>query len=137
MVFAEPTKPLSESRIGVVTTSHFPPGEEPEGVDAFAGNRPAKGGKPYAAPTSSAVHATQTGHLHWAKDETHTDDVNTYLPIAVLDQFAVDGRIGSVSDRFYGVPTGYSQRVTTERDGPLIRQWMRDDGVDLALLVPL
>lgn len=137
VAFAKPRKPLSESRIAVVITAHFPPGEEPDGVDAFASERPAKGGKPYAAPSTSSAQATQTRHLFWAKDETHTDDINTYLPIELLHQFAADGHIGSVSERFYGVPTGYSQQVITERDGPLIRQWMHDDEVDLALLIPL
>jgi hypothetical protein len=45
--------------------------------------------------------------------------------------------MGSLSPRFYGVPTDYSQRLTLEQDAPRIEAWMREDGVDAALLVPL
>ncbi len=46
-------------------------------------------------------------------------------------------RKGSISTRFYGTPTEYSQRSTRESDAPEIARLMREDGVDVAMLVPL
>jgi hypothetical protein len=66
-----------------------------------------------------------------------TNDPETYLPLARLAEHAAAGRIGSLNPRFYGVPTDYSQRLTLEQDAPQIEAWMREDGVDIALLVPL
>ena len=39
--------------------------------------------------------------------------------------------------RFYTVPTDYSKRNTEEVDAPEILRLFREDGVDIALLVPL
>lgn len=129
--FTRLTKPLSESRVGVVTTSFFRKGEEPDGIP------PARPKRPYAAKLDDALGGLFNQDLAWDKDTTHTDDLETYLPIARLREAAASGRIGSVADRFYGVPTDYSQRRTNEDDAPAILDWMREDGVDVALLVPL
>ena len=43
-------------------------------------------------------------------------------------------RIGSLPQRFYGVPTLRSQRSTVERDAPEILRLCREDGVDVAVL---
>lgn len=128
--FTPLTKPLSEARLGLVTTVYFPRGAEPEGVPAS----PPKA--PYAAPTASAPDCTFTADLSWAKDETHTDDLDTYLPVHRAAEAVDAGRLGSVSPRFYGVPTDYSQR-RTRLDAAEIEQWMVADEVDVAVLVPL
>jgi hypothetical protein len=44
--------------------------------------------------------------------------------------------IGSVSERFYGVPTEYSQS-RTHADAQEIVAWAKQDGVDAMILVPL
>jgi hypothetical protein len=54
-----------------------------------------------------------------------------------LAEYAANGRIGSVSPRFYGVPTDYSQGNTSKRDAPKILEWAREDGVDVMLLSAL
>ena len=125
--FAQLSKPLSESRVALVTTSSMlrTPGE-------------GSGGKKraYAASASPIPEAMYTMDLSWDKDATHTDDVGTFLPLAALNELAAEGAIGSVSPRFYGVPTEYSQR-RTHADAEQIVQWAKDDGVDVMLLVPL
>ena len=55
----------------------------------------------------------------------------------IAEALAAQGRIGSVAPRFHGVPTDYSQRRTIEQDAPQILERCREDGVDVALLVPL
>jgi hypothetical protein len=53
-----------------------------------------------------------------------------------LNSLADDGVIGSVSERFYGVPTEYSQS-RTHADAQEIVAWAKQDGVDAMILVPL
>ena len=48
-----------------------------------------------------------------------------------------DGRVGNLSPRFYCAPTSYSHRETLTEDGPQILELLREDAVDVALLVPL
>jgi hypothetical protein len=126
--FAVLTKPLERCRVGVVTTSYLPTNEKTTFV-----TRPDEA----FAATHDAVVRLDNQALQWDKDETHTDDPETYLPLARLAEAAEAGRIASVSPRFYGVPTRYSQRVTRSIDAPAIEQAMRNDDVDVALLVPL
>ena len=45
-------------------------------------------------------------------------------------------KVGSVSERFYGIPTDYSQRRTLE-DANQILNWCGEDDVDALLLVPV
>jgi len=46
------------------------------------------------------------------------------------------GRLGALTPRFHGAPTNRSQRVTLETDAPELLRRCRDDGADVALLVP-
>ena len=121
--FSRLSKPLAQSRIGVVTTADRARGAAPRATKLFA------------APNS------QGGRLFteksWDHEATHTDDPETYLPLARLAEHVEAGHVGSLSPRFYGVPTDYSQRLTLEQDAPQVEAWMREDGVDIALLVPL
>ena len=137
VAFTEPAMALDEARVGVVTTSFFPRGDEPAGVEPVGAEPPYPVKVPYAAPIDTASRATFNADLFWAKDETHTDDVNSYPPVDRLRDHLTEGRIGALSPRFYGIPTEYSQRRTLERDAPQVEQWLREDGVDLALLVGL
>lgn len=114
------TKALSEAVVGVVTTA-FPHGK----------TRPKQA---MAVPSNPTPDSLFTADLSWHKEATHTDDVDTFLPLAALDRAA--GRIGGVSDRFYCVPTSYSQRLTND-DATKVEAWCREDGVDVVVLVPL
>ena len=113
---------LSDARVGVVTTT-FPA--------VFTAPK-----KVYAQASDPIPEAMFTKDLSWDKDATHTNDVGSFLPLASLNTLAAEGAIGSVSPRFYGVPTEYSQRAT-HADAEQIAQWAREDGVDVMLLVPL
>ncbi|MCS5688382.1 MAG: glycine/betaine/sarcosine/D-proline family reductase selenoprotein B, partial [Acidimicrobiales bacterium] len=93
--------------------------------------------EPYAALCDDALGGLYNKDLFWDKDNTHTDDLDTYLPINRLREFAAEGRIGSLSDRFYGVPTDYSHRRTSRRDAPQILEFVQEDELDAVVLVPL
>lgn len=91
----------------------------------------------WRGPTTGTPSDLHTEFMAWDKETTHTRDRETYLPILALQALAADGRIGSMTYRFHGVPTTYSQRRTTEQDAPDIVARCREDGADVALLVPM
>lgn len=129
--FARPAKPLSECRLTLVTTAS-PFHERPPSDGVLRGGK-----EVWSGPTDSPPERLYTEDLAWDKEATHTDDVDSFLPIGRLREFAAAGRIGGLGARFHGVPTDYSQRRTKEQDAPEILRRCREDGVDAALLVPL
>jgi len=129
--FAPLPRPLSQCRATVVTTAS--PLREQRARDGVL-----RGGKEvWSGPTSKPPERLYTDDLSWDKEATHTDDVESFLPLRSLAAHAAAGRIGSVAERFHGVPTDYSQRRTRDEDAPEVLRRCREDGVDVALLVPL
>ncbi|BAN01574.1 glycine/sarcosine/betaine reductase selenoprotein B family protein [Ilumatobacter coccineus] len=127
--FAPLTRPLAESNVAVVTTSFLHHHDSHFGA-------PATDKQVYSYPVADVPDRMFTDDLSWDKGETHTNDTESFLPLRTLQRLADDGRIGRVNDRFFGVPTEYSQRKTG-LDAEQIGEWCADDGVDVALLVPL
>ena len=122
--FAAPTVPTAQANVALITTS-FP---------VVSGERAPK--SVYAAPSNPPPIEMFTADLSWHKAATHTDDVESFLPLRALSDAGVDGRIGNANHRFFGVPTRYSQRVTIT-DAEQIGIWCQEDDVDLVLLIPL
>jgi hypothetical protein len=124
-------KPLAECRVGLVTTSFLyredRPAEWPDG----------KSKHPYALAVERAPERMYTADLSWDKQATHTDDRESFLPLRRCQELVSSGRVGSLSPRFYGVPTDYSIRRTLKVDAPAMLEFMRQDDVDVALLIPL
>ncbi len=116
-------KPLSECRVGVVTTADQGPSSAPRATKLYR--------------AANADYDKLFTEKSWDKEATHTDDPETYLPLKRLAEQVDAGTIGSLSTHFYGVPTDYSQRLTNEQDAPQIASWMKEDAVDIALLIPL
>jgi len=127
--FAKLRRPLTEARVAVVTTS-FPHLE-----DLPPASRQREKGV-YHMPVAGRPERMFTADLSWDKNATHTDDPETFLPLARLAEFAAAGRIGAVNDRFFGVPTEYSQRQTG-MNASAIAAWCAEDSVDAVVLVPL
>ena len=128
--FAPLKKPLSECRVGLVTTSGLPKPTNPMAAMLYRREM-------YAEPAVPPPAALYTDDLFWDKQATHTKDVDSFLPLCRLAEYAQSGRIGSASPRFYGVPTDYSQARTIDLYGPQILKWCRDDGVDAVVLFAL
>lgn len=128
--FATLPKPMAECKVGVVTTAYFLP-------DSFVYRIPSDLPRVPAVATRDQIGNLDTNYLSWAKDETNTDDPNSFLPLDRLQELADDGRIGKVSDRVYCLPTQFSHRRTQKRDAPQVLEWMREDDIDVAVLVPL
>lgn len=128
--FTPLSKPLSECRVGLITTSYFLP-------DGFVYRVPSDLPRLPHVSERAGVANLDNHHLSWAKDETHTDDPESFLPLTRMDEWAAEGRIGSVSDRFYCLPTQYSHRQTQKRDTPRVIEWLKEDDVDVVVMVPL
>lgn len=128
--FAALQKPLAGARVGLVTTASLIEGDsgpEPFLVPPVV----------FAAPVEPAPARLYTQHRFWDKDATHTDDLDSFAPLHRLQEAVASGRIGSLSPRFYGVPTVYSQRRTIEADAPALLRLCREDAIDAAILVAL
>jgi hypothetical protein len=129
--FTRLARPLSRCRAALVTTASPWLGQQVrDGV--------LRGGKQvWSGAAAEPPERLFTDDLAWDKGATHTDDVESFLPLRQLARCAEAGRIGSLAARFHGVPTDYSQRRTLEQDAPEVLRRMREDAVDVALLVPL
>jgi len=127
--FARPAGPLAKARAALITTA------SPHRDRASGGRVAAK--TVWSGHTANPPERLYTDDLAWDKESTHTDDTESFLPIARMREWVARGRLGSLAARFHGVPTDYSQRRTLERDAPEILRRCREDGADVALLVPL
>lgn len=127
--FAKLSKPLSGSRLTLITTSGPWSVQDKE---VLRGKR-----EVWSGSTSEPPEKLFTDHLSWDKENTHTEDVGSFLPITRIREYVEQGRLGSIAPRYHGVPTDYSQRATREKDAPQILERCLEDGVDIALLVPL
>jgi hypothetical protein len=123
-------KPLPDCRVGLITTASL------EGPRADQPLRPVPT-PVYSAPVEPPPQSLYTDNRSWDKEATHTHDLDSFAPIHRLQEAAAVGRIDSLSPRFYGAPTEYSQHKTNEVDGPELLRLLREDSVDAALLVPL
>ena len=131
--FIELKKPLSECRVGLVTTATIPkPGVSLEYDPGLL-----KTTDLFSAPSDPTPDALYTMDRSWDKEATHTLDLGSFFPLDHLKSFVEEEVIESVSPRFYGVPTDYSQSRTSKKYAPEIHKQMQEDKVDIALLVPL
>ena len=127
--FTELNKPLDESRLALITTA------SPwtlQDTRALRGEREVWSGSTLEPPDRLF-----TDHLSWDKENTHTNDLASFVPIQRMQEQVSAGRLGSLAPRFHGVPTDYSQRATIDRDAPEVLNRCLEDEVDIALFVPL
>ena len=133
--FTPLAKPLAQSRVALITTAApYQPGVGDQGPGAKY-NAAAKFYKVYSDATD-AVPDLRISHVGYDRLHTTAEDPNTWFPLAQLQQAVKAGRIGALTTRFHGAPTNRSQRVTLEQDAPEILRRCREDGADVAVLVP-
>ena len=133
--FAPLQKPLKHSILGLVTTAvPFDASKGPQGPGAPY-NAAAKFYDPY---TRSIDEDADLRIAHVGIDRRNADmqDSNCWFPLGAAKRAAANGRIQSLSQHFYGLPTNRSQRHTLEVDAPLILSKLREDRVDVAVLIP-
>jgi D-proline reductase (dithiol) PrdB len=133
--FAPLAKPLSDSRLALITTAaQVRDGIGPQGPGAPY-NAAAKFFRVYTA-AATPTPDLRISHLNYDRNHTSAEDPNTWLPVARLQEQVDAGGIGALADEVIGIPTNRSQRVTREQDAPDVRGACRTLGADVALLVP-
>jgi D-proline reductase (dithiol) PrdB len=133
--FAPLTKPLAQSRIGLVTTAApYQPGKGDQGPGAPY-NGGAKFYQVYSGDTA-IDHDLRISHIGYDRAHTTAEDSGTWFPLPTLRKMAAAGRIGEIAPRFHGAPTNRSHRTTLDQDGPELLARLREDRVDAVVLVP-
>ncbi len=123
--FTPLSKPLAQSRLGIVTTA------------ALYDRKPLEPREVASAPMEPPPERLYANDLAWAKESTHMDDRASYFPIEMLREMVAEQRLGALAERFHCIPTSYSQRATLEQDAPDVLSRLQADEVDVALLIPL
>jgi D-proline reductase (dithiol) PrdB len=118
-------KPISELKLALVTTANPLSWVQGQSKAVWSGS------------TATPPTALQTADLAWDKHNTHTNDVESFLPIRALQGLVSAGELGALSARYYGLPSEYSQAKTLSEDVPGLLSRLSEDGVDAVLLVPL
>ncbi len=128
-------KPLSESRIALITTAApYQPDKGDQGPGAPY-NAAAKFYSVYSGDADKN-HDLRISHVAIDRAHTSAEDAGSYFPLPALHKAARHGRIGSVAPRFHGLPTNRSHRTTIDVDCAELLARCQADGVDGAVLVP-
>lgn len=128
-------KPLTQSTVALVTTAvPFDGSKGPQGPGAPY-NAAAKFYDPYARSIDGDADL-RIAHVGIDRRNANMQDSNCWFPLDAAKRAVAKGRIQSLSKHFYGLPTNRSQRHTLEIDAPLLLNKLRDDHVDVAVLIP-
>ncbi len=127
-------KPLSESRVVLITTSNI--AVRDSGLDRDETMAPSMGGH-YSMPSDLPLDQYYSNAPGFDRHATTLEDIGAFFPVARLREAVANGRIGSLTKRFHNVCTAYSRRRTEERDAPGVLQRCREDGADVAVLTPV
>jgi hypothetical protein len=128
-------KSLSASRLALVTTAApYQADKGPQGAGA-AYNASTKFYEPYAGSMASKPDL-RIAHVGIDRKHANMSDSECWFPYEAAQAAAQSGRIGSLSPRFYGLPSNRSQRHTLETDAPAIIAMCQADAVDVAILIP-
>jgi len=127
-------KPLSRSRLALITTAApYQPDKGEQGPGAPY-NAQAKFYKVYSGDTG-ADHDLRIAHVAIDRKHTSMEDSGTWFPLPALRRLAAAGSV-QLASRFHGAPTSRSQEHTLYTDAPEILARCVEDGADAALLVP-
>lgn len=145
--FAPPTKPVSESRVGVLTSSgHFVEGDDPNpfGVEGMTQEEAEQriGEFLRAAPELSSIPTDvapdELRVRHGGYDvRSVRHDQEVALPLETMRAFAAEGRIGALSSPMYSFTGATSQGRLRKQALPDWIERVKGDGVDVLLLVPV
>lgn len=128
-------KPLSECRVALVSSAGLVmPGQEP-----FDGKK--RGGDPSFREIPAGVELGTLVDTHRSRSFDHSgirSDPNLALPLDRLREFQESGRIGRVNRRHVSFMGSLTATGVFVRDtAPAAAKLLAEDGVDVALLVPV
>ncbi len=122
-------KPLSESRIALITTAALHRRDDPAFRFHDSGYR--------TISDDIDPNDLVQSHMSVNFDRTHYQrDINVVLPIERMHELADAGEIGGVSPTHYSI-VGATDAFLLEPSAAEMAQRMRDEGVEAALLVPV
>ena len=127
-------RPLSECRVALVTTG----GLYRPGIDVgFDGDAAAGDASFRAIPASTDPATLAIAHAHYPHELAEAD-MNTVFPLELLREAAAAETIGEVAATHYST-MGYVVHADELAmvTAPTIAALMREEGVDVALLVPV
>ena len=133
--FAPLSKPLSESRMVLISTAApYDPEKGDQGPWAPY-NSAAKFYRVYQLPAEPAPDL-RISHVGIDRKHTSQTDARAWLPLAQLQRAEAEGRIGSLVRFVFGAPTNRSHRVTVDQDAPELLDRLREEGAEAAILAP-
>jgi hypothetical protein len=145
--FTEPAKPVSESRVALLTSSgHFVAGDDPMpfGVEEMTQQEAEDRITEFtrSPPTLSRI-PVDTVHAdlrvrHGGYDITSAvADPGVTFPVAALRELEAEGFIGDLHADAFSFPGAASQKRIIKETGPAWAQALSDEGVEAVLLVPV
>ena len=133
--FTQPSKPLSQCSLCIVTTAApYQPEKGDQGPGALY-NAAAKFYSVYRLPIDP-VPDLRISHIAIDRHHTTAEDPNSYFPLAALQAIRQQGRIGEFVKHVYGLPTNRSQAKTINTDCQDLLRFIKEDEIDIALFVP-
>jgi D-proline reductase (dithiol) PrdB len=145
--FTELEKPISESRVALVTSSgHFVAGNDPQPfgvadmsqeeaaarIDEFLSEKPTLS----AIPVDTPLDQLRVRHAGY-DIRTVQEDPNVALPLTRMQELAAAGRIGELSPTAYSFHGACAQNLLTRRAAPQWSRMLQLDGVEAVVLVPV
>lgn len=127
--FASPKKPLSESRLALVTTGgvHLPEDTRFD-IDDPAGD------PSYREIPSNAEALTWT-HAYYRHDES--SDLDSVFPLWTLRKLVAEGAVGELNRRHFSFMGAIHDTAPLAKEtAPEVARKLAGDGVDVALLTP-
>ena len=138
--FVRPPKPLSQSRLMLVSSAGFEivPADGPR-PQPYPGRNIGPKGEMDVFPISSDIAKEQLVYVTGAHNRAESKmlDVDGFFPVTRLRELRDEGAIGSLARDFLRIKPRYSQRETRELDAPEILRRCREQAVDVVLLVPV
>jgi hypothetical protein len=145
--FTSMNKPVSETKIGLLTTSgHFVEGDDPQpfGVEdmnqAEAQSRISEflKSKPVLSAIPVNIAREKLRVRHGGYDiRAAQSDYNTVLPIDRLIELETEGRLGQVLGNAYSFVGATVQKQLINESGPQWAEMLKAQGVDGMILVPV
>lgn len=137
--WAEVTKPLSESKVALLSTAGISmKGDEPFDMEGER-KRPTWGDPSFRKIGSDATRETvEVNHLH-IETAFIKEDLNVALPLDRLRELVEEGRVGALAETHYSTMgyQGADTSVLENETAPAIAESMNREHVDLALLAPV
>jgi hypothetical protein len=145
--FAEPAKPLAESRLALMTSSgHYVAGSDPKpfGVEDMTQQEAEARIDEFlrSAPTLSRIPVDTVQEdlrvRHGGYDITSAaGDPGVVFPVTALRELEAEGMIGELHEDAFSFPGASSQKRIINESAPEWAQLLVGEGVDVVLLVPV